>query len=345
MPKQIRWINRPAGSNWGEFGVDDQLGRLNLITAKKLREGLAEVIDGKVFCLSLPLDLPGGSVLNRRRHQPLTVPTYRGATPNVNYPLAGDGITATDIINDDILTIPTHYSTHWDALAHMGQMFDADGDGVAEPVFYNGYRAGEHVGLICEPGDSSASVCCRSPYLGIEHVAATGLQGRGVLVDIEAHLGPGRTIVTFAVLQQILEADAIDVREGDILCLHTGFAQALVEFGGEPDAEALRQRGAELDGRDPALLNWISETGIAAIAADNLGVEAMPPATPAVCSAAMPLHEHCLFKLGMPLGELWHLTPLARYLSARRRHAFLLTAPPLRMPGAVGSPTTPVATV
>jgi hypothetical protein len=35
----------------------------------------------------------------------------------------------------------------------------------------------------------------------------------------------------------------------------------------------------------------------------------------------------------------------ADYLRARQRNRFLLTAPPLRLPGAVGSPATPVATV
>jgi len=45
------------------------------------------------------------------------------------------------------------------------------------------------------------------------------------------------------------------------------------------------------------------------------------------------------------LGELWHLTPLAEWLRAHGRYRFLLTAPPLRLPGAVGSPVTPIATV
>ncbi len=27
-----KWKNRPPGSNWGEFGPDDQLGRLNYLT-------------------------------------------------------------------------------------------------------------------------------------------------------------------------------------------------------------------------------------------------------------------------------------------------------------------------
>jgi hypothetical protein len=53
----------------------------------------------------------------------------------------------------------------------------------------------------------------------------------------------------------------------------------------------------------------------------------------------------CLFKLGIHLGELWWLTDLAGYLRAAGRTRFLLTAPPLRLPGAVGSPVTPVGTV
>jgi len=59
----------------------------------------------------------------------------------------------------------------------------------------------------------------------------------------------------------------------------------------------------------------------------------------------LPLHTHCLFKLGIHLGELWYLEELALWLRANRRSAFLLTAPPLRLPGAVGSPLTPIATV
>jgi kynurenine formamidase len=45
------------------------------------------------------------------------------------------------------------------------------------------------------------------------------------------------------------------------------------------------------------------------------------------------------------LGELWYLEELAEWLSANGRSRFFLTAPPLRLTGAVGSPVTPVATV
>ena len=53
-----------------QLGPDDQLGRLNLLTADKVLQGVAEVKEGKTFCLSLPLDYPGGSVINPRRRPP-----------------------------------------------------------------------------------------------------------------------------------------------------------------------------------------------------------------------------------------------------------------------------------
>jgi hypothetical protein len=33
-----RWKQRPQGSTWGDFGEDDQLGRLNLLTPEKVRQ-------------------------------------------------------------------------------------------------------------------------------------------------------------------------------------------------------------------------------------------------------------------------------------------------------------------
>ena len=68
MTSNPRWKQRPPGSNWGDFGPDDQQGRMNLITPAKVRQGVAEVHEGITFCLSLPLDFPGGNVLNPRRH-------------------------------------------------------------------------------------------------------------------------------------------------------------------------------------------------------------------------------------------------------------------------------------
>ena len=85
---------------------------------------------------------------------------------------------------------------------------------------------------------------------------------------------------------------------------------------------------------------------ISALVADNYAVEGLlgKDGDPARHSF-LPIHHHCLFKLGIPLGELWYLDELATWLRANGRSRFLLTAPPLRLPGIVGSPTTPIATV
>ena len=62
-----RWTHRPQGSTWGDWGDDDELGRINLLTPAKVLEGVREVQAGVSFCLSLPLDYPGGTALNQRR--------------------------------------------------------------------------------------------------------------------------------------------------------------------------------------------------------------------------------------------------------------------------------------
>ena len=61
-----RWVRRPEGSTWGDFGPDDQLGRLNLLTPEKVREAVAEIHEGLSFCLSLPLDFPGETASHRK---------------------------------------------------------------------------------------------------------------------------------------------------------------------------------------------------------------------------------------------------------------------------------------
>jgi hypothetical protein len=115
-----------------------------------------------------------------------------------------------------------------------------------------------------------------------------------------------------------------------------------------PDADVLAANpGAGLDGRDERLLNWITRSGAVALISDNRAVEQMPsrPCESDDHCASLPLHAHCLFKLGVYLGEIWYLSELADWLRAHGRSRFLLTAPPLRLPGAVGSPANAIATI
>ena len=343
-----RWKHRPPGSNWGEFGPDDQRGRMNYVTPDKVLQGVAEVKEGRTFCLSLPLDYPGGSVLNPRRGPPRLAPTLRGGAANFCFAVAGEDPLVTDVVCDDVVLLTLQYSTQWDSLAHVGSRFDADGDGEPESVFYNGFRAGDDIrpGPLAPAAEPWARYeGSRADALGIQNLAEHGAQGRGVLIDLHAHFGRERRAIGHAELMRVMAADGVTVETGDLVCLYTGFADVLLEHGRSPDPAVVHATCTGLDGRDPDLLAWISDSGCAALIADNYAVEIVPTTALPTPHSYLPLHEHCLFKNGIHLGELWYLTELARWLRSHGRSRFLLTAPPLRLPGAVGSPAAAVATV
>ncbi|HEX4492247.1 MAG TPA: cyclase family protein [Acidimicrobiia bacterium] len=349
-----RWTQRPAGSTWGDWGDDDELGRINLLTPEKVRQGVREVEAGISFCLSLPLDYPGGTALNQRRHPPVLAPTEdMDGTPATFYnvhqsemPEWGDP-RYVDVWVDDTVTLSLQYSTQWDSLAHAGAEFDADGDGVEEAVFYNGYRSDvDLVGPQEDARGDGSKHRCFAKHLGLEHMAATGVQGRGVLVDLAHHLGTEWRGVDRATLENIMTADNVVVEPGDILLLHTGFATQVLEWNREPDPVQIHRMCTYLDARDESLLEWIADSQIAGLVADNYAVEGLVgrDRNPDRHSL-LPIHHLCLFRLGVPLGEMWYLHELAAWLREHHRSRFLLTAPPLRLPGAVGCPLTPVATV
>ena len=165
------------------------------------------------------------------------------------------------------------------------------------------------------------------------------------MIELEAHFGRERVSVGNAELQRVLQADGVVVEPGDMVCLHTGFAQLLLEMDRKPDPRVLNASCCVLDGHDPALLQWITDCGLAVLVADNYAVESASVLKADAGSSALPLHEHCLFKLGVNLGELWYLSDLAAWLREHGRSRFLLNAPPLRLAGAIGSPVMPVGTV
>ena len=346
-----RWNQRPPGSTWGDWGEDDELGRINLLTPEKVLQGAREIQAGISFSLSLPLDFPGGTALNQRRYPPILRPTEDlQHNPDTFYNvIARESIDTSfiDVWSDDLVTLWLQYSTQWDALAHQGALFDADGDGEDEPVYYNGFRAGEDI-IGPQPdakGDGSGSVSF-GKHLGLEHMAAHGVQGRGVLIDVAHHLDntPEWTPVTMRTIREIMDADDVIVEPGDMVVIHTGFATQILAWDRDPDASRVQAMYPYLDGEDDEVLEWISQSQMAALIADNYAVEGWP-APSREPHTLIPIHHLCLFKLGIPLGELWYTQELAGWLREHHRSRFMLTAPPLRLPGAMGSPLTPVATV
>jgi len=342
MEKQMRdrWTQRPKDSTWGDWGPDDQLGRLNLLTPERRIMAVREVIDGLTFCLSLPLNLPGGNEVNPKRREPVFGPVFNLGHHYYNFDWEVHKEGLMDITSDEYVILYSQYSTQWDSLAHVGCKYDIYGDGNLVSVYYNGYKAGKDI------GGSEGSLEIGARALGIENMAYAGVQGRGVLIDLYRHFGSNRTVVNFGMLMEVLQEDNISIEEGDMILFHTGWDDMILSMNGKPDAIKLHQSCAVLDGFDQSLLDWIQTSGISVIATDNMAVEdSQTHGYAEGGDSRLPLHRQCLFRLGVHLGELWFLSELASALFKRGRSRFLLTAPPLRLPGAVGSPVTPIATI
>src|SRR5690606_1448270 len=159
--------------------------RMNLVTAERRLRALQEVKTGEVFVLSHPLTLPGGNVLNPNRYPPEFHPVMRGDHVYFDLDLSVIDPRLTDVGSDEAIMLYSQYSTHWDTFAHKGMLFDADGDGVAEKVSYNGYRLVDEAGrgLHGELGARALSAAT---------MAETGVQARGVMVDLRHHFGDER---------------------------------------------------------------------------------------------------------------------------------------------------------
>jgi kynurenine formamidase len=294
-------------SNWGRWGSDDQRGTLNLITPDKIRQGVASVRRGAVFELSVALDATG-PVWNtsRTRVRPMHVMT---ALPDQWGPeMAGAFGT------DDWIFMPLQGGTQWDSLAHVGY----------DEHFYNGVHMSQ-----VDAGGARRN--------GIDNVLP-GVVGHGVLLDVARAKGvdwlAGGTPITPADLENTERAQGIRVEEGDVLLFRTGWR-----------LKAVREGWRDWHSTEPGLTlecaQWLHERGVAAVASDNHGIEVGPTTTPG--PVGHPLHFVLIRDMGMPLGEVFDLEALAADCAGDGQWDFLFSAPPLRIPGAVGSPVSPVA--
>ena len=302
-----------AFSNWGRWGEDDVLGTLNFLTEAKRVQGAALVRRGVSFSLSQRFDMDGPQRGWRRRTNPVHTMLDTGtdaAAGNQGFPHGIGGA-------DDVIAMPLQCSTQWDGLGHI---FD---HGRA----WNGRDAGR---VVTSDGDL---------VTGIEHMAAY-VAGRGVLLDAGRAIGDGNGELPdgFAITEEHLLATAaahgVEVGRGDLVVVRTGrHARALREGWGE-------YAGGPAPGLSFSTAGWLHRTEIAAIATDTWGFEVRPNEFD---DAFQPLHQVAIPNMGLLIGEMWDLEALAADCAADGVYEFFLTAAPLPITGAVGSPVNPVA--
>ncbi|MBN9240194.1 MAG: cyclase [Micrococcales bacterium 70-64] len=303
-----------AFRNWGRWGEDDVLGTLNLLTDAVRAAAASLVTTGRAISLSQSFDMNGPQKGWRRRTNPVHTMLDTGVDAERGTQGFPHGIGGAD----DVIAMPLQCSTQWDGLGHI---FD---HGMA----WNGRRAGD---VVTSDGDL---------VTGIEHTAAVFV-GRGVLLDVGRHLCPesGELADGYAITAADLDATAaaqgVEVREGDIVLVRTGqLARARRDGWGE-------YAGGPAPGLSLTTAGWLHRTGIAAIATDTWGFEVRPNEFDV--PAFQPLHQVVIPNLGLTIGEMWDLEELGEHCAQTGRHEFLLSAPPLPITGAVGSPVNPVA--
>ncbi len=299
-------------SNWGRFGVDDQLGTVNHITAEKRIAAARLVQTGEVFSLAVDFepDTPQFKAsyrLNPQRSMVATgtdVRTGRQAA----FGLAGHGFA------DDMVVMSLQAATQWDSLAHCFHDYH----------MYNG-RPCEMVGA---KGASANDIA----------VLRDRVFTRGVLADVAGHLGVDALAadhhITVAELEATLAAQGVAVESGDALIIRTGHL-------GRIQREGAWDRFVEAD--EPGLgwdaMPWLRDHEIAAVACDNWAFEVVPSRH----ELGMPFHAVGIVYMGLLIGEIFALDVLAEACRADGRWDFLFTAPPLPFTGAVGSPINPLA--
>lgn len=303
--------------NWGRWGDDDELGTLNLVEPRHIVAASSLVKRGVSISMALPYDDDGPQTGNLGRFNPIHLMIRDGS----------DAITGASIRDfyggvdkhfrgtDDIIIMPLQSGTQWDSPGHV----------VFENTIYNGIGA--------------EWVSSKGALKGSVSKARQSMVGRGVLLDMPRALGvdwlePGHPI-SGAELQAAADAQGVTVGTGDFVFVRTG-AMTMARAAGTWGDYA----GGDAAGFGLESVDWVADRQVAAIATDTWGLEVRPNETP---DTAQPLHIVFIVGMGLWLGEIFDLDPLAEDCAGDGTYEFMFCGPPLPFTRAVGSPLNPMA--
>jgi kynurenine formamidase len=297
----------PAGSSWGLWGADDELGALNRIRDEHVRDAAQLVVRGAVFPLNWPIESPSPALFGRGPIEHVKVDDGFGMDDHFNrfYP---------------------HGSTHWDSMAHFRH---------PQHGYYNGRTAEQ---LKSAEGRNSIAAWARR-----------GVAGRFLLADVERFRrqsgrpiaqGTDEAVSVDDVRATLADQDVVP-REGDILLLRLGWITWYEHLD-----DTVRQALADepWSARAPGIaagedmVEWLWDSGFAAVAADVPAVEALPFDPRSEC-----LHARAISLLGINLGEMFALDALADDCARDGRYVGMLASAPMNFTGATGSPANALA--
>ena len=146
------------------------------------------------------------------------------------------------------------------------------------------------------------------------------------------YLEPGTAIYP-ADLEAWEKQAGIKVGSGDVIFIRTGRWARRKAVGAWDVANSAA-------GLHASCAKWLKQRDVAIIGSDAAS-DVVPSGVEGV---ALPIHQLTLVALGIHIFDNCDLEAVAEGAAARKRWAFLLTAAPLAVNGATGSPLNPIAT-
>jgi len=281
------------------WGADDRRGALNHIAAAQIQAAASEVRMGRTVSLAAPVE-----------HQVSADNPDPAQHRMVQAPTAGPGLTfAADRI---AMNVHGNADSHIDALCHVS--FDGH--------LYNGMPAD----AVTPAGATELSIA----------VAAAGIVGRGVLLDVPRARGvpwlePG-DLVTIDDLLAAEHGQRVRMAKGDIVLVRVGHRRRRKERG---PWDAARARA----GLHPAVLPLLAQRQVAVLGSDGNNDTA-----PSVADGVeFPVHVLAINALGMHLLDYLQFDELTGVCERAGRWSFLCVIAPLRLPTGTGSPVNPIA--
>ena len=210
----------------------------------------------------------------------------------------------------DLISFGCHVGTHVDALAHVSH----------RGRLYGGAHA-----LEAQSGGlfESHGIHALPPFAG-----------RGVLVDVAAHLGveccAGGYEISAGVLQAAVESQGTPLEAGDAVLIRTGWGRHF------DDPVRFLGRDSGVPGVGPGGARWLAAQGASMVGADTIAFEALAPGAG---HALLPAHRVLLVDSGVNIIEVLDLEEL----SAASCREFLFILAHLNVFGATGAPARPLA--
>jgi kynurenine formamidase len=291
-----------AQEDWtkSKWGPNDEIGAANYITPELVAKAAQLVKTGKTYALGIPVSSATPAYPPRGFKITIVQPGQAGNS--------GLGPTKTTY-NDDIIDGWVGVGSQIDGLGHIG----------VEHVYYNGNKLAD----FADPKGLTK--------LGVEKIPP--IVGRGVLLDMVAHLNPEGGVVkegtAFNVkeIEEVAKKQGVEIRQGDIVLFHTGWLSLI---GKDDKRYATAEPGLGVEGA-----KYLVGKGVVAIGADTWALEVIPFESPNVFE----VHQILLPRSGTYILENMDTAQLA----ADKAYEFLFVLGHPRFKGGVQSMINPVA--